>query len=530
MQNIFSSLDVTAKGCIFHQMILAGIDLIVMKYNENRMLKSIFSATGIILLSKIVGFIKEILVASYFGTTIETDILSLSQGLISDIKYVLVQVVLTSFVAIYIGIKANDELKAKQFTGRVLLVFMTVAFAVVLVVIIISKPLSVILAPGFSNEQHIVLSHYIRCYAPTLVLFVAISVFNAVLSSNKIFIPGQIEGLLQSSIVIIIVLLFSHEIGIDSLYYSMFVFSVVNFLFMLLLSKKYFSVSIRKFWNDSNIKRMIVMAAPLMIGYSAVYLNQFVDKMLLSTLEAGTVTALGFAASLHNIVASFIVTFASITFPYITDSITEKDLSKTNSLLKSILFLMLCTFLPISIVTVVCSNDIVTVVFARGAFDSSSVSITSLALLGYGFGFLPLIVKEVFSRFLYANVESKLPMRNSLISIGINIILSVILCQIIGVFGVTIATSVSSLICGFLDYCSAFRYGFRFDINTITRRKLLFVIAGFALSCFCSVLLYNHISYFSSFVRLLLTTVTVFLLYFPFAVPLMKSEYKSLHK
>lgn len=495
---------------------------------HNGILKNIFSASGIIIFAKSAGFFKEVVVASFYGTTAETDLLVLSQGLISDIKYVLVQVLLTSFVAIYTRIRIKSKIEAQKFTGGVIQVFVSIAALVSVIVIICSKPISLILAPGYSSVLHAQLAYYIRSYAPTLILFVAIAIFNAVLSSNKVFIPGQLEGFFQSIIIIIMVLLFSNSIGIKALYLSVFVFSLYNFIFMYISSRKLFAIQINNYWKNENIILMFKMAAPLLVGYSAVYINQMIDKILLSTLETGTITALGYAASLHNIVGSFIVAVASILFPYIADSIADKKTDKTNLLISSLLIVLISIFLPVSLITVINSSDIVTLVFARGAFDATSVASTAFALIGYGFGFIPLAIKEVLSRYLYANVESKLPMRNSIISIIINIFLSIILCKTVGVIGVTIATSISSLVCGLLDYNSSKKYGFSLMMLKNAKLYIPRMLIGFVLTIMISLVMNYLTRCFSSFSRLMIVTFLVFVTYLPFVFSLIKQELSNI--
>ena len=69
---------------------------------QNRIVKLLFSMTGLIIASKLLGFFKQILTASIFGATLETDIINLSQDFTGNIQYLLVQTLLTAMVAVYI--------------------------------------------------------------------------------------------------------------------------------------------------------------------------------------------------------------------------------------------------------------------------------------------------------------------------------------------------------------------------------------------------------------------------------------------
>ena len=197
------------------------------------------------------------------------------------------------------------------------------------------------------------------------------------------------------------------------------------------------------------------MMGPLLLGYSLVYVNQLVDKMLVSGLAAGSVTALNYAAVLSNLVGTFITSFASIFFPYVTERISQKDDRRAAELTSQTAVILLTVFLPVSVLTALCAKDIVTVVYGRGAFDEESLRVCAQALFGYALMFPPLVLREVYSRYLYGYQDSRHPMVNSSIGILFNIVLSIALCPLFGVLGVTAATSVSVLICGGLNLVTA---------------------------------------------------------------------------
>ena len=209
------------------------------------------------------------------------------------------------------------------------------------------------------------------------------------------------------------------------------------------------------------------MTVPLLLGYSIVYVNQMVDKILVSGLAAGTVTALGYAAVLSNLVTTFIASFGSILFSYVTTRISQGQHQQAAELSVWAASILILLFLPISILTVLCAEDIVTIVFARGAFGAESVHAAALALTGYAFSFVPMVLREVYSRFQYGYKDSRRPMVNSSVGIAVNIVLSIALCPRFGVLGVTFASSVSVCICGVLNLRSSRRH------NTFLRPESL---------------------------------------------------------
>ena len=104
---------------------------------------------------------------------------------------------------------------------------------------------------------------------------------------------------------------------------------------------------------------------------------------------------------------------------------------------------MICIMLPITIVTCMCSREIVTIAYARGEFNANSVAMTSAALIGYALGFASSGVRDIILRGLYSFKNTKGPMITGFFAVGANIMFSIILSHFIGILGISIASSIS---------------------------------------------------------------------------------------
>ena len=87
-----------------------------MTIKKNHIIRTVFSVTGLLIVSKLLGFVKQMVTAAAFGTTIETDLISLSQGLIGNIQYLLVESVLSALVAVYLHTAQQGEDAARRFS------------------------------------------------------------------------------------------------------------------------------------------------------------------------------------------------------------------------------------------------------------------------------------------------------------------------------------------------------------------------------------------------------------------------------
>lgn len=478
-----------------------------MSLKRNKLQRSIFSVTGILLLSKLLGFAKQMVTASVFGATIETDLINLSEGFIGNIKYVIVQTLLTSFVAVYIHEKEREPAAAEGFAVSVGKAFTLIAAAIAAVVMLLAPAIARIIAPTYDTQLSLRLAGYLRLFAPVLVLFVWIAVFHALLDANKRFVPGQLEGLNQSVITMLLILLLTPVFGVQTLVLAFLAQTIWNVLFLCVVSRTHWRYQSGNPFRDPAVRELLKMIAPLLLGYAMIYINQQVDKILVSGLEPGTVTAMGYAAVLSNLVSTFIVSFASILFPYITTQISRGNHDEAAVLTLRTMLLMTVVFLPISILTILCAQDVVAIAFGRGAFDANSVSVAASALAGYAFSFVPLIMREVFSRLQYGYQDSKQPMINSTIGIMVNIALSIALCPKMGVLGVTFASSVSVFVCGSLNMYSAHKHnGHLYYRQFLNNLPVLFLSGAVCVMTALWGLSFWHGQ--SPFVRFLLVTAT----------------------
>ena len=425
-----------------------------MKQNH-QIFHTLFSVTGLLLVGKLLAFVKQLIASAVFGTTLETDILSLSQGFIGNIQYLFVQSLLTALIPVYIHTREQGEDTSHRFAFDVFKAFTLITAVICAVTVFCAPWIARLLAPRYDAEASAEVGYWLRICAPVLLLFMWTAIFNALLHANKRFIPGEIININQSLWTIVLILLLKDRFGLFSMAVAFWVYPLWNSAYTMVVSRQYWRISRGNPFRNPAVRRLLHMMGPLLLGYSLVYVNQLVDKMLVSGLAAGSVTALNYAAVLSDLVGTFITSFASIFFPYVTERISQKDDRRAAELTSQTAVILLPVFLPVSVLTALCAKDIVAVVYGRGAFGEESIRVCAQALFGYALMFPPLVLREVYSRYLYGYQDSRRPMVNSSIGILFNIVLSIALCPLFGVLGVTVATSVSVLICGCLNLVTA---------------------------------------------------------------------------
>lgn len=418
-----------------------------------------FSISGIIIISKILGFVKQIVVAGAFGATIETDLISLSEGLTVNIEYVIVQTLITAFVPIYIQAKARSEADSSRLVSDSLKIFAGFSAVLAVAVILLAPALARIIAPTYDAVLTKRLAGYLRLFAPVLIFFSIQAILHALLNANEKFLPGQFVGFNQSVILIILTLSLGSALGPKTLALGFVVYPVFNACYLAFCARKSFRFDRGYPRFSDDIRSLLQMIWPLLLGYAVVFINQQVDKIIVSGMAEGTVTAMGYGATLSNFVATFIGVISSVIYTRLSEKVVSGSTDDASTFAMHSAGILGTCFLPITIITAFCSRDIVSIVFQRGAFHENAVLGAAYALAGYSFMFVPHAFKDIFGRLQYGHKNTKTPMINNSIGISFNIILSILLYKPLGVFGVTLASSAAEFVSAALNMISAKRLG-----------------------------------------------------------------------
>lgn len=430
---------------------------------------AVFSVTGVIIISKLLGFIKQMVTSAAFGANTATDMINIAQTVIGDLEYVLANVLMTSFISVYINAADEGEVRRARFAKNAAAALLIISAAAAVLIGLTSYPLAGLLAPGYDSAGRRTLARYIAIYTPLLILFALTAVNQGLLNADRRFTAVEARSIPQSIIIIAAIALLSGALGADSLVVGFLVYTAFNTVWFYLLARRYYhapmalalhdeAAAYRSPFADLLVRRLLRLSMPLLVGYSAYYVNQQINKSLASRLGEGAVTELGYGAVLYNLVTAFIASFASIMFSYVTDAIAKGRGGRAARIANGTAAGLCALFLPVSIICVMLSRDISSIAFGRGEFTDKNVASTAAALAGYSVSFLPLIIREVYGRVSYGYGDTRRPMINSIISIACNITLSIIIAPRFGVGGITLAYSAATLVYGVLDLITARRH------------------------------------------------------------------------
>ena len=416
--------------------------------NKNNIVTSAALVTLMMLLFKIIGFVKQAVIAYYFGASVNTDIYFIAYGFIGGVSEIIIKSVSVSIISVYSFTLINSgKDKADQLISAVMEVMMPIGLLIVGLLCIFSPVIVKMIAPSYTSNESVLLDKYIHILSP-LLLFAAIElVFGAVMDANKSFFLPRLQSLIYSVTIICACVFLSDWLSVSTLAIGEYVSRVLFSILLFITIRKYWSFNFVHLKSIPQLKKIVLTAIPLFVGNGVFQLNEIVDKAIASGLDTGTASALTYCHTLEQFVTNImIVNIGNVIFAHFADYVSKQELAQISSILKTAINAIICILVPISIITIVCAEDIVAIVYYRGNFSIDALKLTSIALIGYAISFPAIGVRDLTVKSLYAFGDTTRPMRASIISIICNICLSILLSRFLGIFGISLATSISALI------------------------------------------------------------------------------------
>ena len=421
--------------------------------SERKNLKKsmVFTASAVTVMMlgfKVLGFLKQSIIAYYFGATNETDFFFVALGFLTGSLGTIINSLSVSTITSYTKTrfqegkdKADRLINALIATGAALLLLF------IIFILFFAPVLAKILAPGYSKEELSIIADYIRILSPCYIFVCTQFTLSAVLDSHKSFFAPRLETFIYSVISILFCIIFSKSLGVKSLLAAQIIAGFCFSLFLVLTSLKYHKFSFVNPFKVPEIKKVYASALPLIIGISVIQINEAVDKAIASGRGDGYASSVYYSQTLNQFVTAIIITnIGNILLANFVEMVSKKEMDAVRMQLSKAINFMLCSLIAVSVITVVCAKDIVTIVFFRGNFSIEAVETTSIALIGYAVGFTFIAIREMLARGLYAFNDVKRAMISSIITIICNIVLSVILAKHMGLLGITLGTCFANVL------------------------------------------------------------------------------------
>ena len=410
----------------------------------------------IIRISKVVGFLREITLSYFYGASYISDAYLISLSIPGVLFGLLATGIATGYIPMYTSIEENQGLKeANRYTNNIVNILMLISAIAVLIGLLFTRSLVTIFASGFTGETMQLAINFTRITLFGIFFTALTSIFNGFLEiKGKFFVPAMM-GFPLNFIIIASIFISAKTSPLVMAFGSLLAFSS-QLIFMIPAIKKTGYKYKRVFKiNDEHIKKMAIIALPLIIGASVNEINIIVDKTIASNIAVGAISTLNYAKILSNsIVALFVSTVVTVIYPSISRMAAKDNLIGLKATVGEAINSIMILIIPATFGLMLYSYPITKLIYARGAFSTQALDMTSGALFYYSIGIFGYALRHVLFKVFYAMQDTKTPMINGSIAVSLNIVLNIILSRFMGVNGLALATSISALVSVFLLFIS----------------------------------------------------------------------------
>lgn len=412
------------------------------------LLKSGISMGIIVFISRITGFFRAFLIAYYFGSNGVTDAYFSAFKISNFFRQLLGEGALgSSFIPLYNELEEKEgEEKGKEFIFTTLNLLFIFSSIITILMIIFSDQIINIIVSGFPLETRVLASKLLKIMSFYFVFISLSGMIGAILNNFKYFVIPAMTSIFFNLAIIVSAILFGRAYGIEALSYGVVVGGVLQLLVVLptffKVVKKYsFKINLK----NPYIKKLILMTLPMLVGIMARQFNTVTDQWFASRLETGAVSALENATRLYLLpVGVFGVSLSTVIYPNLSSAVVKKKFDLAKDYILKGLNVLLFLVIPSMAVLTIYSYDVVNLTLSYGKFGKDAALSTSSALLYYSIGLYFYVGIFLMTRAFYSMEDSRYPVKTSIISIVINIILNALFISKLGYRGLALATTISS--------------------------------------------------------------------------------------
>lgn len=434
--------------------------------------------------AKGLGFIRELVLANYYGTSYVSDVFVAVQNIPAIIFTVFGTAVTTGFIPLYTEIKIRKNKKsADTFANNVFNIFLLLSIVLSILGIVFSKQLVKLFAGGFQEDAFILCNQFTKIIMPTCIAIILVYMYNSYLQIEGYFNQNSLMNVPYNLIQIVCIAIGFYIGNTYILAVGLLFASFGQLIYLQILIKKRTDFKHRRVldFKDSNIRRMLILVGPVFISTGVNQLNSIVDRSMASGLVEGSVSALNYSSEVANMVTQVIIlSLTTILYPKMTELFAKNNKTEKNSFTLTYINVVSLLVLPLAALIFVFSKEIVQILFGRGAFNENTVSFVSRALKIYALGIVGASFRDVLNKIFYSMKDTKIPMINGTIAVAVNIGLNILLVKKFEYLGLALATSVSATVCTILlliQMCKKMdEFQYRKAIGT-------FVKAFFAMVC-----------------------------------------------
>lgn len=421
-----------------------------------KLVKAMATVGGLTGVSRILGFIRDVMTAAILGAGPLADAFIVALKLPNFFRRITAEGAFSvSFVPMYSAkLRQEGAQQADDFASNAFAVMFTLLTPFVLLAIVAMPVVIRLIAPGFTvgEERYDLAVDLTRVTFPYLLLISLSALMGGILNAHDRFMPFAAAPIVFN-LSLIGALVFLEPVmksGGHALSWGLFAAGVLQFVGLIYCVKRY-KIGLRfrlpKF--DQDIKKLFTLMGPGVIGAGVMHINLFVDVIIASTLPQGSISYLYYADRLNQLPLGMVgIAVGTALLPMLSRAMAGDDTAEAKNLYNRAMEICLILALPAGIAMLIAAEPMIKALFQYGQFGAEDARVTAYVLMGYAIGVPAYVASKVLSTSYYARQDTASPVKIAVLTALINIGFALSLIPMMGVAGIALSTGV----CGWLQF------------------------------------------------------------------------------
>lgn len=416
------------------------------------LLRSIATVGGFTLLSRVTGFVRDILIAGFLGAGLVSDAFFVAFKFPNLFRRLFAEgAFAAAFVPLFAAtLEKEGREEAKRFAERTFALLGLVLALLTAVMMIIMPWAMIVFAPGFGDipGKRELAAELARITFPYLLFISLCSLLSGILNGlGKFAAAAATPVILNLTLMVALLGLTAFvETPGHALAWGVAAAGLLQFAWLMVSARRTGMMPrLRRPRLSPRIRLLLRRIVPVAFGAGIYQVNLLVDTMLASLVSQGAVSFLYYADRVNQLPLGVIgVAVATALLPLLSRQIAaQDDQGAADSQNRAIEFALLLT-LPAMAGLILLAEPIITVLFQRGAFSAADAEATAGALAAFAVGLPAYVLIKVLSPGFFAREDTRTPVRVAALALVVNIVLNVILMQVLAHVGIALATALSS--------------------------------------------------------------------------------------
>lgn len=377
------------------------------------------------LLSRILGFVRDQVLAIVFGAGATTDVFLVAFKIPNFLRRLFAEGAFAqAFVPVFTEYRENgDKAALRNLAAHVSGTLALVLLLITTLGVMFAPFIVMVFAPGFTDnrEQFELATHMLRITFPYLLAVSLVAYAGSMLNTFGQFAIPSFTPVLLNICMITAALVFSpmFDEPIVALAWGVFAAGLCQLALQLpFLQRLGLLPKPRWGWKHSGVRRILKLMAPAVVGSSVAQINLLLDTVIATFLVSGSLSWLYYADRLMEFPLGLIgVTLGTIILPRLSREFANNSEPGYRNTITWALRVSILIGLPATVGLIILASPMLTTLFEYGAFTATDTHLASFSLVAYSLGIPAFIAIKIFAPAFFARQDTKTPVRIGIIAL-----------------------------------------------------------------------------------------------------------------